>query len=88
VPEASKGERKEPQQLQRIAYLLRNCPQALKPTVVVTARSAQSDATEPHGERVMITSYYQPLVTQRRGRNRRGCVKFYCKNNRHSGTDE
>ena len=71
--------RKEPQQPQRIAYLLRSCPQALKPTAVVTARPAQSDATEPHGERMMITVYHQPLAAQRRGRNQRGCVKFYCK---------
>jgi hypothetical protein len=71
--------RKESQQPQRIAYLLRSCPQALNPTAAATTRSAQSDATELHGERMTITLYYHPLVAQRRGRHRREYVKFYCK---------
>jgi hypothetical protein len=61
--------RKESQQPQRTAYLLRKCPQGLNPIAAVTTRVAQSDATEIHSERMTLTLYYQSLAAQPKRRN-------------------
>jgi hypothetical protein len=61
--------RKESQQPQRTAFLLRRCPQRLNAIAAVAIRAAQSDTTDFHRAFMTIPSYFQSLAAQPQSEN-------------------